>query len=129
MKAYTLDLRERVVKFIKSGGSKAEAARRFEIGRRTVYRYLAALKVGTLAPQQLHAHVTKHPDATLKELQTVFRVSHHAVWVRLRQLGFTLKKTHKISRTQRGPAVALPPRTGKPGRPARLLPGRMRRGS
>ena len=40
MKAYALDLREQVVKFIRLGGSKAEAARRFELGRSTVYRYL-----------------------------------------------------------------------------------------
>jgi hypothetical protein len=35
---------------------------------------------------------------SLKELQRAFAVSHHAVWVCLRQLGFTLKKTHKIPR-------------------------------
>jgi transposase len=105
------------------------------------YRYLAAAQTGTLAPkkswghwrkldpQKLQIHVKEHPDATLKELQRVFTVSHHAVWVRLRQLGFTLKKTHKISRAQRGATMAVPPRTGKPGRSARLLPGRMRRGS
>jgi transposase len=141
MKAYALDLRERVVKFIHNGGSKMEAARRFDLGRRTVYRYLAAARQGTLAPkkswghwrkldpQKLHAHVQKYSDATLKELQRVFGVSHHAVWVRLRQLGFTLKKTHKISRAQRGAAMALPARTGKPGIRARVLSGRMRRGS
>ena len=109
MKPYALDLRERVVKFIRSGGSKAGAARRFDLGRSTVYRYLDAVQAGTLAPkaswghwrkldpQKLQVHVKKHPDATLKELQKVFGVSHHALWVRLRQLGFTLKKTHKIS--------------------------------
>jgi transposase len=141
MKAYALDLRERVVKFLNGGGSKVEAARRFDLGRRTVYRYLAAAQAGTLAPkkswgkwrkldpEKLRAHVKKHPDATLKEIQQVFRVSHHAVWVRLGQLGFTLKKTHKISRAQRGPAVALPARTGKIQRPAHLLSGRVRRGS
>jgi transposase len=141
MKAYALDLRERVVKFIAGGGSKAEAARRFDLARSSVYRYLVAAQKGALAPkkswghwrkldpQKLQVHVKNHPDATLKELQTVFGVSHHAIWVRLGQLGFTLKKTHKISRTQRGPAVALPARTGKAGRPARLLPRRMRRGS
>jgi transposase len=48
-----------------------------------------------LDPQPLQVHVKKHPDATLKELQKVFGVSHHAVWVRLRQLGFTLKKLIK----------------------------------
>jgi transposase len=141
MKAYALDLRERVVKFIQNGGSKAAAARRFDLARSSVYRYLVAAQKGaltpkkswghwrTLDPQKLRAHVKKHPDATLKELQQVFGVSHHAVWVRLGQLGFTLKKTHKISRAQRGAAVALPPRTGKARRPARLLSRRVRRGS
>jgi len=141
MKAYALDLRERVVKFLNAGGSKAEAARRFDLGRRTVYRYLAAAKAGTLAPKKswgkwrkldpakLQAHVKKHPDATLKEIQAVFGVSHHAVWVRLGQLGFTLKKTHKISRAQRGATLALPARTRKVPRPARLLSRRVRRGS
>ena len=38
MKASALDLRERVVKFLQAGGSKVEAARRFAVGRRTVYR-------------------------------------------------------------------------------------------
>jgi transposase len=141
MKAYALDLRERVVKFIQGGGSKAEAARRFDLARSSVYRYLTAAQKGALTPktswgtwrkldpQKLQAHVQKHPDATLKELQTVFGVSHHAVWVRLGQLGFTLKKTHKISRAQRGATVAVPARTGKTRRPARLLPRRVRRGS
>ncbi len=141
MKAYALDLRERVVKFIQGGGSKAEAARRFDLARSSVYRYLVAAQKGALTPkkswghwrkldpQKLQAHVKGHPDATLKELQTVFGVSHHAIWVRLGQLGFTLKKTHKISRAQRGPALALPARTRKARRPTRLLPGRMRRGS
>ena len=141
MKAYALDLRERVVKFIKRGGTKAEAARRFELGRQTVYRYLMSAQTGTLAPktswghwrkldpQKLQAHVKTHPDATLKELQQVFGVSHQALWVRLGQLGFTLKKTHKISRAQRGPAVALPPRAGQPRQRPRLLSGRVRRGS
>ena len=141
MKAYALDLRERVVKFIQGGGSKIEAARRFDLARSSVYRYLAAAKTGALAPKtswgrwrkldprKLQVHVRKHPDATLKELQNAFGVSHHAIWVRLGQLGFTLKKTHKISRTQRGAAVAVPTRAGKPGIRARVLSRRMRRGS
>ena len=133
MKAYALDLRERVVKFIQGGGSKTEAARRFDLARSSVYRYLAAANKGALAPkrswghwrkldpEKLQAHVKKHPDATLKEIQKVFGVSHHAVWVRLGQLGFTLKKTHQISRAQRSPTVALQAPTRKAGGPARLL--------
>jgi len=133
MKAYTLDLRERVVNFVEAGGTRAAAARCFRLGERTVYRYLAAAKTNTLAPKtswghwrkldpaKLQAHVRRQPDATLQELQRVFGVSHNALWVRLRQLGFTLKKTHKISRAERSAAVALPPRTGKAAARQRVL--------
>jgi transposase len=141
MKAYTLDLRERVVQFVEAGGSKAEAARRFRVAPRSGYRYLTAAKTNTLAPKtswgawrkldpaKLQAHVRQQPAATLKELQTVFGVSHNAVWVRLKQLGFTLKKTHKISGAQRSAAVAVRARTRKAGARQRVLPGRVRRGS
>ena len=68
MKACALDLRERVIKFLQAGGSKVEAARRFELGRRTVYRSLAAAKHGTLAPknklgQMAHARSPKTSGA------------------------------------------------------------------
>ena len=78
MKAYALDLRERVVKFIQTGGSKAEAGRHFELGRSTVYRYLAAVKTHTLAPKtswgswrkldpaKLHAYVKSIPPPPSK---------------------------------------------------------------
>jgi len=140
MKAYALNLRKQVIKFINSGGAKAEAARRFALGRRTVYRYLAAAQTGTLPPktswghwrkldpQKLQTHVKKHPDVTLRELQTMFGVSYQAVWVRLRQLGFTVKTTHKILGPQRGATVTLSSRNERIDRPARFLSGRTRRG-
>ena len=138
MKAYALDLRERVVKFVQGGGSKAEAARRFDLARSSVYRYLVAAKQDALAPKtswghwrkldlrKLQVHVKSHPDATFKELQNVFGVSHQAIWVRLGQLGFTLKKTHKISRAQRGERGILSAAFCKmPGR-GRRDPSRLR---
>jgi transposase len=36
----SLDLRRRVVAFVQQGGSKAEAARRFQVGEASVYRWL-----------------------------------------------------------------------------------------
>src|SRR5213076_2660648 len=117
MKAYGVELRERVVNFINSGGTKMEAAKRFQVARRTVYNYLSMSQRGSLQPkkswgrwrklnpQKLRTHVKKHPDATLKDLQRALGVSHNAIWIRLRQLGITLKKTHKISRTQRSATV------------------------
>ncbi len=141
MKAGTLDWRERVVQFVGAGGSKAEAARRFRVAPRSVYRHLAAAKADALAPKtsrgawrkldpaKLQARVQKQPGATLQELQRAFGVSHNAVWVRLRQLGLTLKQTHKIPGTQRGAAVALPARTRRTGPRQRGSPRQGRRGS
>ncbi len=103
MKAYTMALRERVVKFVRGGGTRAEAAQCYSLGLRSVYRYLAAAKTDTLAPKtswggwrkldpaKLAAHVRQQPAATLHEIKAVFHVSHNAVWVSLRKLGITLE--------------------------------------
>ena len=112
MRAYGIDLRERVIEFINAGGTKVEATKRFKLGRSTVYRYLTAAQDGKLEPKKawgqwrkldpkkLEKAIARHPDATLFELTKQFGVSHNAIWVRLNQLGITLKKTHKISRAQ-----------------------------
>ncbi|MFO0778036.1 MAG: IS630 transposase-related protein [Nitrospira sp.] len=65
------DLRQRVVDVVRSGGSKVEAARRFNVGEASVYRWL---KPGGLTHQRprpntahkldweaLRRHVTTHP--------------------------------------------------------------------
>ena len=39
---YSLDLRKRVLDFIQAGGSKTEAAKRFNVGRTTIYKWLNA---------------------------------------------------------------------------------------
>jgi transposase len=110
MKAYALELRERIVRFVQEGGKKTEAARRFNVGRDTVYRYMKAAKEGRLAPQprktywkklnpeKLRKEVARHPDATLTAYKERFGVSHVAIWKRLRQLGITLKKSRPVRR-------------------------------
>ena len=104
MKAYELELRERIVGYVAKGGSKASAAMIFNVGRRTVYRYLKAERAGNLPPkpwggsrkkfssERLEEEIGKRSDATLKELATALGVSHVSVWWRLRELAITLKK-------------------------------------
>ena len=120
MKAYGIDLRERVVKFVNAGGTKTEAVKRFGVCRASVYRYLEAAKKGSLKakttwgswrkldPQALRTFLKKHPDATLCEMEKVFAIHFSAIWVCLKKLGLTLKKTHKISRKKRVGALVLP---------------------
>ena len=138
MKELTVNLRKRVVAFVIKGGAKAEAAKRFSLRRRTVYRYLEADMKDNLEPKKswgewrkldprkLSDAVAKNPDATLRERQEMFGVSHHAVWSRLRKMNFTLKKSHSVSRTERAANVAVPAGDGVAVRSPRSLPRRVR---
>ena len=83
MRAYSQDLRERIVTAVQSGLSRAEVARRFSVNERTVRRYLhRQATTGSLAadtyrrgpapaipPEQepaLLAQLRAHPDDTLE---------------------------------------------------------------
>ncbi len=55
MKAYSMDLRERIVRAVGNGMSKAEAARRYDVGLSTVKRYVRQHAA------QGHLRPTPHP--------------------------------------------------------------------
>lgn len=71
------DLRQRVVDFVRNGGSKAEAARRFMVGEASVYRWLKSGGVAYKRPgprrsrkldwEHVRRHVEAHPDWTQAE--------------------------------------------------------------
>ena len=79
-RAYSLDLRQKVMSFISQGGRKREAARVFGIGEDTIYRWIRRDKSGDLAAKKridfptkvplatLSQYVKDHPDHTLKEI-------------------------------------------------------------
>ena len=53
MKAYSIDLRTKIVESVKKGDSKSETARRFGVNRSTLNRYLKRLnQSGSLAPKR-----------------------------------------------------------------------------
>jgi len=103
------DLRERVVGFVRCGGSKAEAARRFNVGRTTVYRWLglASLVVRRkrtvapykLDPERLKAHVEAYPDAYQYERAEALGVSRRVVGYGLKRLN--IKKNASVPRKRR----------------------------
>jgi transposase len=101
--AHSSDLRKRVLEFIANGGSKAEASRRFSVGRAAIYRWLNTpdpLKCGKPGPRKprlldpvaLTEHVKAHPDQTLAERARHFGVSESCVAYGLQRLGYTRKK-------------------------------------
>jgi transposase len=108
---YSVDLRERVVAFVKGGGSKSEAARRFKVSRWCVYEWLSReclepSKQGCpgpwkLSPEVLEAHVAQYPDAYQLERSVELGVSEYAVWYGLKRLNLTRKKNVALRRKKR----------------------------
>jgi transposase len=97
---YSLDLRKRAVSYVRQGGGKAEAARLFGVGRRTLYHWLGAedltpkahgSRKRKLCKAALEAHVRDCPDALLRERAQHFGVSHQSVWSALRSLNIRKK--------------------------------------
>ncbi|MCB9963417.1 MAG: helix-turn-helix domain-containing protein [Rhodospirillales bacterium] len=97
----SLDLKERVVEFVRSGGSKAEAARRFSVSRRSIYYWLglddlspkpAASRHRKIDKVRLREHVTAHPEMLLRERAKVFGVSVPGLSIALKTMKI-VKKT------------------------------------
>lgn len=101
---YSEDLREKVISYIMSGGSKREASRVFRIGEDTVYRWLRLHKAGDLKAkkrtvyprkideQKLRDYVQTHPDHTLEQIAGALSLSIQTIFRWLRRLKITRKK-------------------------------------
>jgi transposase len=117
-RAYSQDLRERVMAAVDSGTGVYAAASLFQVSVSYIYKVLGRRKrIGetTARPwaggpkpklaahdEALCARIMSEPDATLAELQAWLMVGHGlkvsigCLWKRLRQLGLTLKKSHCV---------------------------------
>ena len=103
-KAYSLDLRDKVISFISQGESKRQSSKVFGIGEDTIYRWLRRHKAGTLAPKKrthfpqkvvpeiLVSYVEENQDHTLKEIGKALGFSASNVLKWLRRLNITRKK-------------------------------------
>ncbi len=115
MRAYSEDLRQRIVRAVETGMARAEVARLFAVSERTIKRYLRqwrtagnlspAVSTGrrrTIAPAdhaRVRAQLADAPDATLamqcaRWEQTTGVAVSASTWCRLRQrVGWTHKKS------------------------------------
>lgn len=110
-KAYSMDLRVRVVAAVDAGEAPVAVARRFDVSRSWVFKLLRRRRqsgsftaqlgrrgrVPKLADRRdmLLALVAQRPDATLEELreQLDVRVSISTLWSALQRLGLAFKKS------------------------------------
>lgn len=110
--SYSTDLRERVVDFVKNGGSKTEAAKRFSVSRAIIYIWIKAeslcpKKTGPkghtkLQPEKLKQLIEERPDAYLDELAVELNVSAFTIAYGLQRLGISRKKNHVVRGANRG---------------------------
>jgi transposase len=70
MKAYSIDLRKKIVESVRKGISKSETARRFDVNRSTVQRYIKQLdEEGSLAPKKRPGSYPKLDESALLVLE------------------------------------------------------------
>ena len=102
--AYSEEIRALAVGYVRSGGSKAEAARRYGVTRATVHGWLRKgdgfAIVGKPGPKcnrlidaaALAKAVKSRPDATLHELGEQFGVHYSSIHRALKRLSYSRKK-------------------------------------
>lgn len=106
------DIRKRVLAFVAGGGSKAAAAKRFQVSRASVYNWLSKKdglsyeKPGPRKPRKLdwealRKAVEQHPHRMLKEHAAQFGVSTVAIWKACERMKLTHKKTRGATRKRR----------------------------
>ena len=102
---YSADLRQRVIQFVSQGGTKAEAVRLYKVSRWCVNEWCRTKNLTPNYPQRrnrkldwhrLEKHVSKYPDALLRERAAEFGVHPHAIWYALKQMKLTRKKNSQI---------------------------------
>lgn len=104
-KAYSQDLRERVLSFLEKNDDKKAASSLFEVGIASIYSWIKRKKeTGNLKPlhreyaykkidyDALKKHVELHPDHFLFEIAEVFSVTPQAIFYALKKLKITRKK-------------------------------------
>ena len=118
MAAYSLDLRQRVVRACDRGQPAAAVATQFEVSLAWVYRVIQRRReTGSIEPRKqtrfrrrvlsrdeevrLVALITARPDATLAELQRELptRAALSTLWRAIDRLGLTVKKNRTRRRT------------------------------
>lgn len=107
---YSLDLRQRVIKFVTDGRTMSEAGDIFSVHHKTIYNWIKSDDLRPKPPpksrkrkldnQEIIEHVKQHPEMILRQRAKHFGVTNNAIWYQFKKLGITLKKNHEIQGTE-----------------------------
>ena len=120
MKAYPIEIRTRVMNYIKGGGAVMEAMERYEIGRDTIYRWRRLEEKGALEPkkswgrwrkidpEKLRSRIKERRDDTLEELGEEMGATASGIFRALKRIKITLKKNDSVHRKRQSRPLVLP---------------------
>lgn len=104
-RGYSVDLREKVIKFIKAGNSQRKASIVFGLNKMTINRWhlrykseghcLHKLRLGSkpsIEKETFIQYVKNHPDARAEDIAGEFGISASGARYWLRKVGFSYKK-------------------------------------
>ena len=105
MSCYSLDLRKRVIKYIKDGNSVKKTSKIFGISIRTIFNWKKLSKLSNLEPknnkirkpqkinpESLKLYIETNPEQTLEQIAKYFKTSIPAIFYRIKELNFVYKK-------------------------------------
>ena len=110
---YSLDLRKKVLQFLKRGHDLKEAAQIFGISTRSIRNWISREQQECLSPksrktgaykideEQLKRYIAEHPDAYLREIAEAFKTTPQAIFYACERLKITLKKNDLLQRKGR----------------------------
>jgi len=105
--SYSIDLRERVVEYVNSGGSKTAASRNFKVSLWCVKDWCKRDDLSPKSPpgrprkmnwEALEKDIKINPDRLLRERAQEFSVWPNAIWYACRIMKITYKKNFSLSR-------------------------------
>lgn len=109
---YSIDLRKRVLNYLKSGGSKSEASKIFGVCSKTIWNWAKRESLGILEPKQREAfprkinhesllqYIQDHPEAHLKQIGDQFGVTPPAIFYACKKLKISLKKRRSLAKSK-----------------------------
>ncbi len=101
--AYSVDLKTRIINYVEKGGSVAKAARIFQVGRASIYRWLGSEDLETkkvkrrkrkLDWEALEKEVQINPEVRLIDRAKQFGVRPNAISYALKKMKITRKKNN-----------------------------------
>ena len=104
-KAYSSDLRKRVISYIEQGNSYASTSRRYEVSRETTRKWHIRWKTeghcdlkarpgkkSRIIRSEFEEYVKSHPGATLAQIGSRFNMTGRSAFYYMRKFGFSYKK-------------------------------------